>query len=1110
MNPVWFTSPAWWHAFTVAERTTSLSGSPTPAPGEYSGRARQRLERWRAQPPFTDDTYYIQRLAQDGIAPEHLLWLLDEPVESLQRRLPEPPRWLTQLVEAYSRPLAPFDNAPDNAPGNLSGNLSGNTSNGAGAEEAFAPGERSPDALEPDTLSLDDLVSDDLVSDDGMPDEDVLGFLEIVRPLIDQACDQLQDEVNALAARYGALPFDPETIEDLLLVNLPDPLLLRLSRTLVLELHVARLRGLLAGDTPQQRFQSFVEYLADPENALAILSEYPVLMRQLVLCINHWADVSLEFLTRLCADWETLRRCFCPDHEPGELVELIAGAGDTHRGGRSVMIAEFASGFRVVYKPKSMAIDLHFQELLAWFNGRGCQPPLYTLKVLDCREYGWVEFITRQGCRTKDEVARFYQRHGAYLALLYALNANDFHFENVIASGEHPVLIDLETLLQPRFDSFDETYAEVAATKVMVDSVLQVGLLPARIWSSEEFAGIDISGLGGASGQLSPDRLPQLMDVGTDAMHYVRQQITLSGDSHRPTLNDAEIHAADYLDDVIAGFEQMYRLLVDAQADLLAEEGPLNWFAQDEIRILLRQTRTYDQLLFESFHPDMLRDALERDQFLDRLWVGVPARAYLARVIKAEQADLQAADIPLFTTHPSTLDLFGARGERIAGVLFESGMATVRRRLQQLSEQDLNRQKWFIQASFATVGGGIPPRAIPPIRQSHAAAPLPRARLLAAAKTVADHLLATAVDGTEDISWIGLGRLDAQNWEIRPVGIDLAGGIPGIALFLAYAGDLLDAAQYTEAARRAQKTLRWQIDLLRTEMPVVGALEGWGGVLYTLTHLAALWNDKSALAQAEGIVDLLAELVGEDDRFDVARGTAGALLSLLAFYRCAPTDQTRRVALACGDHLLASARPQDRGVSWPIPDLAAQPHSGLWQGNRGIAWALMELAAATGNEHYRATAAQALDHERSTRPLPEMPSVETGLATLSLHRHLQTAWLRDELQMAVSAAQSWRVGSPHALQGGAMACLDLLQLAEQRIPGSHDRAPLDTLTTLVVESIERYGWLCGGPSGIESPGLMLGLAGIGYQLLRLAEPQRVPSVLALDPPARWLSPTGSP
>jgi lantibiotic modifying enzyme len=30
--------------------------------------------------------------------------------------------------------------------------------------------------------------------------------------------------------------------------------------------------------------------------------------------------------------------------------------------------------------------------------------------------------------------------------------------------------------------------------------------------------------------------------------------------------------------------------------------------------------------------------------------------------------------------------------------------------------------------------------------------------------------------------------------------------------------------------------------------------------------------------------------------------------------------------------------------------------------------------------------------------------------------------------------------------------------------------------------------------------LMTGLAGIGYELLRLAKPERVPSVLSLDPP----------
>ena len=49
----------------------------------------------------------------------------------------------------------------------------------------------------------------------------------------------------------------------------------------------------------------------------------------------------------------------------------------------------------------------------------------------------------------------------------------------------------------------------------------------------------------------------------------------------------------------------------------------------------------------------------------------------------------------------------------------------------------------------------------------------------------------------------------------------------------------------------------------------------------------------------------------------------------------------------------------------------------------------------------------------------------------------------------------------------------------------------------ILDSIDCEGWQCGGPQAVETPGLMLGLAGIGYQMLRLAEPDRVPSVLGL-------------
>jgi lantibiotic modifying enzyme len=58
---------------------------------------------------------------------------------------------------------------------------------------------------------------------------------------------------------------------------------------------------------------------------------------------------------------------------------------------------------------------------------------------------------------------------------------------------------------------------------------------------------------------------------------------------------------------------------------------------------------------------------------------------------------------------------------------------------------------------------------------------------------------------------------------------------------------------------------------------------------------------------------------------------------------------------------------------------------------------------------------------------------------------------------------------------------------------------VDRLAASILENIEDHGWTTGIPSGVESPGLMTGLAGIGYGLLRLVDPVRVPSVMVLAP-----------
>ena len=541
-----------YRALTVRERCQVVARAPSGSDGgpAASELGRRRLEYWKDQPPFDTGEYFTQLLKYFGVDETAFVEALGISQQSLSERISLPPSWLELLEQAYVRPAYAY--------------------------------------LDP------------------LPGEEEFGFLNLAEPLVEDAIDRLRIGIAEILDTYPAPPFDPDTIEDVLLTNLPGPLMTRIGRTLVLELNVARLQDKLEGDDAAQRFRSFIRLLCDPEFAGSMVGEYPVMARQVAQCIDQWVEVSLEFLRRLCADWPIIVRTFDLDAETGPIIGLAGGAGDTHRSGRSVMIAEFESGFRIVYKPKGLAIDRHFIELVEWLNAAGCEPQLLMFRTIDCGDRGWAEFVERKDCANSQQVRRFYRRQGAYLGLLYVLNAGDFHFENVIASGEHPMLIDLETLMQPRFDRFEGRTADFAAQRDIAESVLSIGLLPMRLWSMGDYDGIDISGLGGAAGQLSPDRIPELTDAGTDAMRYVRNRAEISGDANRPVLDGVETSATDYVDEILEGFKSMYRLLAACKTDLLAPDSPIFAMAADEIRVLLRPTRTYGQLLYESFHPDLL------------------------------------------------------------------------------------------------------------------------------------------------------------------------------------------------------------------------------------------------------------------------------------------------------------------------------------------------------------------------------------------------------------------------------------------------------------------------------------------------------------------------
>ena len=897
---------------------------------------------------------------------------------------------------------------------------------------------------------------------------------------------------------------------------------------MVLELNVARVQGLLPGDTAEERFQSFIDYITQPAHCLALVQEYPVLGRLVVESLGRWVTVSVEFVQRLCADWPAMQQAFVPPEDPGPLVQVAGGMGDAHRGGRSVTIATFRSGFRVVYKPKSLAIDQHFQQLLAWLNARGAQPPLRTLAVLDRGSYGWVEYINATSCASPDAVQRFYERQGSYLALFYVLEATDFHQENIIAAGEHPYPVDLEALFHPRLHDGSPTLPDSTMSQVLAQSVLRIGLLPQRLWAGERSEGIDMSGLGGEPGQHWPGEVLRVAQTGTDTMHMARQTIEMQESHNRPKLHDRAVDLVAYQAALLTGFTTMYRLLSTYRDALLADDGPIAPCAQDEVRVIVRPTRTYGMVLRETTHPDVLRDALDRDRLLDRLWAEVPYRPYLQHVVQAECQSLRAGDIPMFTTTPTAHDLWSDHGDRVRDVFAATGMELVRRRLEHLSEDDLSRQLWFIRASLATVPKTAHRVARAAPRVSAHPAAVTREELLAQAMAIADRLDIMALRDAQDVSWLGITLArDEQYWSLAPLGVDLYDGVSGIALFLAYLGEITHAERYRPLAETTCDTLRRTIAQYPAGLTTIGGYSGWGGVIYTLTHLAVLWGQPALLAEAEHMVERLPDLVDHDDLLDVIAGSAGCIGGLLTLYQWRPAARTLAVAIQCGEWLLATAQTMPQGIGWNTVRMS-QPLAGFSHGAAGMAWALWQLSTVTGIGRFRTAACEAMAYERhlfapAHGNWPDLREPKTSVnADPEAGQTFMTAWCHGapgiglgrlatlqgmadremyaDLAVAIETTRTHGFGYNHSLCHGDFGNLDLLIEARLRLGRADLEVPIHDIAARLVEDIRQNGWRCGNPLGVESPGLMTGLAGIGYELLRLADPTRVPSVLSLAPP----------
>jgi lantibiotic modifying enzyme len=340
------------------------------------------------------------------------------------------------------------------------------------------------------------------------------------------------------------------------------------------------------------------------DRLISLFKKFPVLPRLWSQLICQWCDSVSELLARVEGDKKRVSRVFFRGQPVGKIIDLRAGLSDPHNKGRTVMRVQFQAG-SIIYKPRSGYGEQEWFSLVGYLNAASFRPKLTAARVL-CRDgYCWMQELKFAPCKDQAGARRFYRRLGGMIAAAYLLKAVDCHRDNVIASGEYPVLIDAETLWHPPGNN-----------KIMspLDGLASTGFLPSSSRRS--------------------------------SYHYRSSAlVSTPPGKHTPYIAATPVRATGYEIEIVNGFSRVWRCLLGTKARRAAFTRRVQRLRGEERRRIYRSTGAYDAIMRASIQPAALRSGVDRDVLIARL---CSRNAPPQSVIREQIDALRRLDIPYF------------------------------------------------------------------------------------------------------------------------------------------------------------------------------------------------------------------------------------------------------------------------------------------------------------------------------------------------------------------------------------------------------------------------------------------------------------------------------
>lgn len=845
--------------------------------------------------------------------------------------------------------------------------------------------------------------------------------------------------------------------------------------------------------------RAFASWLKDG-GTLAILNEYPVLIRLGAVAIDHWMATTRGFLARLARDRPSIAERF--RSPAGRVIAISHNLSDLHNGHQCVSRVTFESGLVVFYKPRPAGCESAFGRVVDWVNRHDPSAGLRSVEIVDRGDYCWVREVDHAPCTAQHEGKGYYRRAGMLLALMYILHGRDIHHENLIASGATPYLIDVETILEPGPTSdTDVPWSEERASQV--PTVFDVGLLPCLFVDPAGIA-VDTSGLRGVGNEIR--------EAGAQAV----------ASPHRPFVGGAVLDPTQYSDDLIAGFRDAYRLVMSNRSGPSGLEGELAAFRGTFIRVILRHTASYAALRDLSTSPKHLRNGIDRSIELHFIGKPVTDEEWLVKQWPAFRSELRALeelDLPQFIASAHETHLFDASGLVLEGCLAAAPLDRVIADLGRLGDDDCDKQIGLIRSSL-----NLPGVRLESVVSSHSR-PIPDRDKAAWAVSLGEMLLRDALRQSDgSIAWQKRWEGDVQP---TPQLIDdgLFGGSLGLAFFFAALHRHTGRNDFREAVGRAAAPALARICGGRTPAGAdargpFGLSAGVGSQCYAFARLAGFLDDRTFLSHAlRAMQSVDTTKIAGDVALDLLDGLAGDIVGLVVLFEVTSDSGPLDVAAGLAARLLHAWR-ASLGRHRSSRADGRQPEVGFSHGASGIAYALCRLHAHRPDPRLLGLIREALDYERAVFEAgradwtmfvsPGRRGLEASwcwgaagvaLARLALADTLPDPDIREELETALQTTRWAPPSDAFHLCCGHIGRLAVEFEAALRLPrpdllGHVEGALESTLYRTLAHAGAQFFPNLG--RGSYNAGLFQGLAGVGYQLLRFADPSKYPSLLSFD------------